>query len=355
MKKNQLFLFVFSLALFTASCKKDDQKPDPVPEVTTGVYVLSEGNFTANNTTLAYYDFATQTVAGDFYKTVNGSGLGDTGNDMLLHGEKLYIVMNGSGYVEVADASTGRSIKKIEMKDASQVNREPRYAVAHRNHVFVSNFDGTVAVIDTASLTVVKSIAVGTNPEEMAISGTNLYVTNSGGLTPGFDSTISVIDLATLTETTKFKVGVNPTTITADDAGNLFIGCTGIWGRSTGSVVKVSTATQTVTKSADTAVGKLAYFDGKLFATGGYFGSSNVRILSTTDFSAATPNFITDGTAIGIPYALNIDKTNGDVYVGDAVDYVSPGQIFCFDKNGKKKFSFSVAPGVAPNTVAFKR
>lgn len=355
MRRIHLFILFLTVVLFSVSCKKDDHEPTPEPEVTTGLYVLSEGNFMANNTMLTYYDFGTQTATTDFYKNVNGSSLGDTGNDMIIYGGKLYIVMNVSGYLEVADAFTGKSIKKIQLKDGSSASIQPRYVVPHKSQLFVSSYDGTVTVIDTASLNIVKSIEVGKNPEEMVISGEKLYVTNSGGLSPGFDSTLSVIDLNTLTETGKIKVGINPTTITADNSGNLYVGLTGIWGESTGSVVKVNTATNSIDKSADTAVGKLVFHDGKLFASGGYFGSANVRVLSTSDFSAASANFVTDGTEIAIPYALSIDKSNGDVYIGDAVDYVSPGKVHCFDKTGKKKFSVSVAPGVGPNSVAFIR
>jgi hypothetical protein len=45
---------------------------------------------------------------------------------------------------------------------------------------------------------------------------------------------------------------------------------------------------------------------------------------------------------------LDVDLSTGDVYVGDAKDYVSSGEVFCFDKTGKKKFSFSVSPGISP-------
>jgi hypothetical protein len=355
MKKIKLPLIAIALAASAVSCKKDD-KPVPVtPKVTTGVYVLSEGSFNANNTTLTYYNFSNSTPVTDFYQNVNGSGLGDTGNDMIIYGSKMYIVMNVSSYLEVADASTAMSLKKIDLKNSASQPRTPRFVVAHKNKVFVSSWDGTVAVIDTAALTIDKFVTVGANPEQMVVSGDNLYVANSGGITPGYDSTVSIINLNSFTETSKITVGTNPTAITADDAGNLYVGCTGDYGSIRAKLVKVNTATNTVTGSADTAIGKIHFFNGLLYVTGGYLGSSNVRTLNTTDFSASSANFVTDGTAITLPYALNIDEVTGDVYVGDAKDYVSSGEVFCFDHTGKKKFSFSVAPGLNPNTVVFIR
>ena len=349
--KTKRFIAAFALITFFAACKKNDN-PVETPKITAGVYALSEGLYNSNNATLTYYNFSTGTATTDYYANKNGSGLGDSGNDLLLYGGKLYVVMNGSSYVEVADAKTALSIAKIPFKTASNVPRQPRYAVAYKNKVLVSSYDGTVAVIDTTSLSIEKFIAVGSNPEQMAVSGTNLFVANSGGLNPVMDSTISVVDLLSFTETKKITVGLNPGAITADDGGNIYVGCTGNYGSIKPRLVKINTATYNIVKSADTAVGKIRFFGGVLYATGGYLGSPNLRKLSTTDFAQASSNFVADGTSITLPYGLNIDPANGDVYVTDAKNYITSGEVFCFDKSGKKKFSFSVSPGFNPNTVA---
>ncbi|MFT3822523.1 MAG: hypothetical protein QM731_01335 [Chitinophagaceae bacterium] len=352
MKKNRVLLPLLFVVLGLASCKKDKEYSEDT-KVTTGVYVLSEGLFNNNNTTLTYYDFTKGTPTTDFYASVNGSGLGDTGNDLLIYGGKIYIVMNVSSYLEVAEKGTAKSLKKISLKTSTNVARQPRYAVGYKNKVLVSCWDGTVAVIDTATLSIEKDITVGANPEQMAVYDDKLYVANSGGLNPVYDSTISVVNLSTLTETQKIKVGLNPNSVVSDNAGNIYVGCTGNYGSVGPKLVKVSTATNAIVKSADTAVGKIRYYNGSLYATGGYLGSAHVRVLSTTDFSQKSSNFVTDGTTIQLPYGLNIDPANGDVYVTDAKDYITSGTVFCFDQTGKKKFSFPVSPGLNPNTVGF--
>lgn len=353
MNKNNLLLTVLASVVLFSACKKDDTISRDIPKVTTGLYIMNEGNFGANNCTISYYNFGTNTATTDFYKTVNGSGLGDTGNDLLIYGGKIYIVMNVSSYVQVADAFTATAIRRIEFAVTNGgVKRQPRYAVAYKNKVLVSSYDGTVAVIDTNSLTVDKFITVGSNPNGMVVSGDKLYVSNSGGLNLVMDSTLSVIDLTTMTETRKIVVGLNPESVAADNAGNVYVACTGDYSLVGPKLVKVNTTTNTIVKSADTAVGKVRFYDGLLYATGGYLGSSKARTLSTTDFAQTRANFVTDGTTITNPYGLNIDEATGDVYITDAKNFSSSGEVFCFDKTGKKKFSFSVAPGVNPNTVA---
>jgi YVTN family beta-propeller protein len=346
-------IYLFLLVLMIASCKKNMSPATPTPKVTTGLYILSEGLFNMNNSTLTYYSFANNTPTTDFFANVNGSGLGDTGNDLLIYGGKMYIVMNVSSYVEVADALTAKHITKIPFTTASAAPRQPRSAVGYKNKVLVTSYDGTLAVIDTSSLLIDQFITVGSNPEELAVSGTNLYVANSGGLNAVMDSTVSVIDLNTFTQTQKIVVGLNPFSVTADSLGNIYVGTVGDYAAIGPKLVKINTSTNTVTKTADTAVGKMRFFNGLIYALGGYFGSTNVRTLSPTDFSQTSSNFVTDGTIVTDPYGISIDALTGNVYVTDAKDFVSAGEVFCFDNTGKKKFSFSVSPGINPNTIAF--
>ncbi len=346
MKNFKLSFMAFALVIIVFSCKKTDMVTT-APKITAGVYSLNQGNYGLNNTTLTYYDFSNGVATTDYYKNVNGFGLGDTGSDFIIYGGKVYIVMNNSGNVAVANAFTAKFIDTINFKNAG-VNRGPENIVAYGSNVFVSSTDGTVAVIDTTTLVVSKFITVGANPAQMAISGTNLYVSNTGAFSAGYDSTVSVISLGSLTETQKITVGINPGCIAADNSGNIYVACTGDYNTVGPALVKVSSSTNTVTKSADTAVGTIRYYNNYLYITGGYLGSANVRALNTTDFSAVSPNFIADGTVVTTPYALDIDNATGDVYVGDAKDYVSSGEVFCFDKNGNKKFSFSTSPSASP-------
>jgi DNA-binding beta-propeller fold protein YncE len=54
-----------------------------------------------------------------------------------------------------------------------------------------------------------------------------------------------------------------------------------------------------------------------------------------------TRNFITDGTerSIRIPYGIAVNPVSKDIYVTDAKNYVSPGTLYCFDREGKQKWN----------------
>lgn len=349
--------YLLPVAILFTACKKDDvkrQNPDDNPA--SGFYVLSEGN--VNNTKLGFYSFTNNSFVGDYFIQQNPTltaGLGDLGNDMIIYGSKLYIVLNNSNLVRVLRANDAKFIDDISF-DVAGVKKQPRYAAAANGKVFVTAWDGTVNVIDTTALNITKSIPVGLNPEGIVVSGNQLFVANSGGLNyPVYDSTISVINISTLAETKKIKVGINPVGIDADDAGNIYVGCIGNYGTVGPKLVKVNATSGDIVKSADTAVGVFRYYDNHLYVTGGYLGVAAVRKLNTTDFSATSTNFVTDGTAVQFPYGINVNPQNGDVYVTDAKDFIVSGAVHGFDKTGKKILSFSITPGINPNKVVFKK
>ena len=343
------------------SCKKTDA-PTPITPILSpavGEYVLSEGSFGGNNTKLAFYTNSTSNVAGDYFLQQNPSitaGLGELGNDAIIFGSKMYIVMNGSGRVTVLNAANSAFIKNISFLNIT-VNKQPRYAVAARGKVYVTSWDNTVSVIDTTSLSITKSISVGANPEGIAASANYLYVANSGSFNTTPDSTVSLIDLNTETEIRKIKVGVNPNKIEINSAGNVFVSAYGNFTTIPASVYLING----VTNATSTNLGNgFVYSNIRIFGDiaylyNNYGGSGTAKVYNTAANTIVRNEFITDGTAIQTPYGINVDVQNGDVYIADAGNFTTAGKVTCFTSNGVKKFSFSTSPGVNPNKILFKR
>ncbi len=359
--KNIKIVFATILSLnILLSCKKTATTQTAPVQFTPaiGEYVLSEGGFGGNNTKLSYYNNSTAAVVGDFFLQQNPSipsGLGDTGNDMIIYGDKLYIVMNVSGRVTVLNASNAKFIKNISFIEGS-VNKQPRYITAARGKVYVTAYDNKVSVIDTSALEIIKTIPVGPNPEGIAASNDYLYVANSGGFNVIPDSTVSLIDLNTETEIRKLKVGVNPNKIAINQAGNIFVSAYGNFGAIPPSTCVINGASNSngINLGSNFQYSHIRIFGDIAYLYNNY-GGGTIKVFNTATNTIVRNNFITDGTIIATSYGLNIDELNGDVYIADAGDFVAAGKVTCFTNAGVKKFSFSLAPGVNPNTVVFRR
>ena len=59
-------------------------------------------------------------VVPDYFLAQNGRGLGDTAQDMIVYGDKMYITVSGENTIEVTDLHA-KSIKQIE------TDGQPRY------------------------------------------------------------------------------------------------------------------------------------------------------------------------------------------------------------------------------------
>jgi YVTN family beta-propeller protein len=363
--KKDFLKWLLPMIVILNACSKDDVKPTPpVVSVAKGLYVLSEGGFNQNNTKLGFYSFATNTYAGDFFLQQNPTitaGLGDTGNDMVIYGGKLYIVMNVSSNVTVLNAFTGKFITTIPFKNGTS-DKTPRYALGTRGKIFVTSWDNTVSVIDTTTLQITNTIAVGATPEGIATTGNYLYIANSGGINTVFDSTVSVVDLNTLSEIKKIVVGLNPQKVEVNSAGDVYV--TGYGNAypvapapvvpAFASVINSSTNTLKSKLGADYQFDHVRIFNDIAYFYNNY-GGNTIKVYNTITNTLVRNNFISDGTTLTTSYGLNIDDANGDVYITDAKDFTSSGSVTCFNKDGVKKFSFSTTPGVSPNKVIFIR
>jgi YVTN family beta-propeller protein len=351
-KLNSLFI---SLALLTvlASCHKDKVTPNQgTPKAErAGIYILNQGGFGSNNSTLTYYDYATKQLTADLYKTINGTDLGDTGNDAEIYGSKMYIVVNVSSVVDVVNAKTGKLIKQNSLEN-NGVGREPRSVAFYKGNAFITSYDGTVAVMDTASLAVTKYITVGRNPEQLLVSNGKLYVANSGGLSFGNpDNTVSVIDMGTLTETKKITVIANPVTMAADTYGHVYVLSLGDFASIQGGMTIIDNTTDAVKSQSTLSLG----YNIPMAASGDYVyyptADNKIAVYNAKTQTGGAVNFITDGTTLTSPYAITVDSLSGEVFISDAKDYSSNGTLYAFDKTGKKEYS--ITTGINPGRIIF--
>lgn len=184
------------------------------------IYILNEGLYNANNSSLTRYNVDDASVVKDCFMEANDKRIGDTANDICLYGSKMYIAVAEENVIWVTDKSA-RILKKIETAG------KPRYFVTAEGSVFATLFNGHVARIDTLAMCVDATIPVGRNPEQLCAVGRKLFVANSGGLDynteVGYDKTVSVIDIPSFTEIKKIEVATNPSNILASENGYVYL------------------------------------------------------------------------------------------------------------------------------------
>lgn len=351
--KIQKLLFCL-MAFIIASC---DEKPVLITPSETGngndgLFILCEGLFNQNNSTLAYYQDGK--LESDIFFIANNRKLGDTANDMLLYGGKLYIAVSVSSNIEILDAGSCKSLAVIDMKNGDK-SREPRCLTAWKEHVYVCNYDGTVSRIDTTTLEIDGEVRVGRNPDGISCASGKLYVSNSGGLDfSNPDSTVSVIDIATFKEIKKIPVRANPGRICSDGKGCVFVVTRGIFDYNKMDydtrLHRIDTDFDEVTVTYDIPVLDMA-IDGEYLYLYGYENSS-IKVMDVVTGTIFNDNFICDGTKINKAYSIDVNPSNGQVYICDANDYVTPGTLYCFDPYGYLKYTVS-GVGINPNGIQF--
>jgi len=366
--KQLIYAIFLSLCLFTA-CREDVEvfKPEvePVtpPDTTVasqvkmlGFYLLNEGNMGSNKSTLDYFDFAT----GEYHRNIYGDAnpsvpkeLGDVGNDLKIYGSKLYAVINCSNKIEVMDKRTARRLGQINIPNC-------RYIKFHEGYAYVTSYAGPVEInpyyeqtgyvakVDTATFQVLDRCLVGFQPDEIEIVGNKIYVANSGGyMVPNYENTVSVIDIASFTETKRIPVAINLHRLEADKHGNLWVSSRGDYYDTPSKLFWIDTQTDTYGGAIDIAVsgmtidGEMLYLYSSEFSYVSFNWEINYGIVDVATKQIVTRNFLTNAAKreISMPYGIMVNPKNKDIYLTDAANNVFPGALFCFDRNGNKKWT----------------
>lgn len=351
MKKNLLWAAAFGLLMSASLVSCDDDDPiDPVTPPTdvnqlSGYFVLNSGKMGSNNASLSFYNPWSEEVQSDLFKEVNNRGLGDTANDMLIYGDKIYIAVYGSQVIEVTDLQ-GKSLKQI--KSETEAPLQPRYMTSHEGKVYVSLYDGYVARLDTASLEIEATVAVGRNPEQLAVSNNKLYVANSGGLDYntelGYDKTVSVVDLTSFTETKKLDVVLNPCNMAVDSEGDIYLVSLGNYGDIPNTLQRIIPQTDEVSVITTTNATELVSAGDELFMMYSQYDENWNQKISYIRYDAINDAVVTDQwitEPIAKPYKIGLDRSLGMLFITES-DYTNNGDVYCFSSNGSFVSKFEV-------------
>ena len=380
----QATLYLFFILMLLSSCRHDDYIIYSIDEDTggktvkseiMGMYLLNEGNMGSNKCTLDYLDLSGNTETVHYYRNIYAERnpstvkeLGDVGNDLKIHDNKLWMVINCSNKVEVATADSCRRLAKIDIPNC-------RYIAFDDNYAYVSSYVGPVQIstntqlgrvykIDTRTYQKVDSIEVGYQPEELCIVGNKLYVANSGGYrVPQYDHTISIIDLSAFKEEKKIDVADNLHRCRADHYNQLWVSSRGTYNGTPAKLFWLEPDKQgemTVKDNLPVAVSDMCIVGDSLYFFGvewNYvkmeneisYGIINVRThqLITRQLSEAK-----EIESFTLPYGLIVNPVHRDFYIMDAKNYVSSGELLHFHADGT--FDWRVWTGDIPAHAVFR-
>ena len=337
-------LFLYAVVLFAATLFSCNRKPEPLPPVEAvkygqGIFIVNEGPFQTGTGTLTFYDRNTKVITEDVFMRANdGKELGNIAQSMSVIGDKAYIVVNNAGKVVVADGET------LEERGEISGLGQPRYVVdLGDGRVAVSQWgadglSGSVAIVNAGSLAVEATIATGAGAEGMLLKDGKLYVANSGGY--GVDSTVAVIDL-TDNSVSQLVVGRNPSGIVEDANGNLWVLCSGFsdWNdpnnplNAPGKLLRLENGQEVFSIDLPVYSGDLNVSeDGSILYLLANSEPYGMHIGST----ALPSESITHGQQGIFYYSLGLDPVTGHLLLGNAMDYISAGEVDVFQDDGMK-------------------
>ena len=319
-----------------------------------GVFVLCEGSYSAGNASLWFYNPASGEVVADVFGTANDALLGDVGQSLYMYNGLLFVVVNNSGVVWVLDRTTGK------VKTSFENLTSPRFVTIDNSGTkgYISQLKtNQLITFDPRTLTQTGTVTLEgiVSSEQMALVGDKLFVASWSN-----DHKITVLDTTTNTQIATFEVGVQPYSMVVDKNDTLWVMCDGgnEWStlpegvtQETPSLWKINAETYEATKTHTFEAG--GYFRSRLAINGSgdtlYFIYDAVwEIDVTTGTLPSEPLIVLDGET---PYGLDVDPTSGDIYIADAKDYASNGEVLRYSADGVLKTSFEV--GLLPSKIAF--
>jgi len=232
----------------------------------------------------------------------------------------------------------------------------PRSLTAANGKVYIVQYDGHVTQLDTANLSLGKTITVGANPDASVIVNNKLYVANTGGMAAVMDSSISVIDLSTFKETKKIKINMNPAGIKADSYGDIYVVSNGNYKTISGKFQRIEAGTDKVTDIAVAVknfdiVGDNAYISNFEYDANWAAANKTVAVYDVKNEKLVSANIVSTDIA-KTPYCIDVNPITKDIYLG-VTDYTNNGKMYCFKEDGT--FNFEFTTGINPSKTVFSK
>ena len=357
--------FVFSLLAILAvlpllvSCSdfkvEDNDDDTPQGPASYGLYVLNSGLMDSNNSELTYFNMLTSAVSTNVFSKANGKGLGDSANDIIVYGSKMYVAVTGSAMVFVTDLD-GKIVKEISLSGESS-KLAPRQLMADGGKVYVSYREGYVGAIDTTSFEVRKA-QVGPYPEGMACAGNKLYVAiTDANNYPNLANRVQVLDKSSLELVKEIEVGYNPQTFHKISDDIMYLVCWGDYAANPAMLQKINTNTDEVTTIEGVVPTSMAVADEGIIyiLSTGYDENWNQQIKYyqyNIDKERIEKEFVSSSD-VPDGYCIAWDPVSKYIFIGSS-DYISNGDVYILSQEGRILYKFDTG-ALNPYKICFVR
>ena len=355
-KKVNSAIGFFFLTLLIVACEKYDTTHNTY-SVSSGVFIVCEGNYTYDNASLSFYVPGTKQVSNNVYFDANSKYLGDVAQSMIIVDTTGFIVINNSGKIAVISTKTFLNVATITGFTS------PRYMqLINNGKAYVSDlYNTSITIINPQNYTVTGKIRVGKTTEQMVKYNNYVFVTNWSN-----QSSIQRIDCINDTLYGTLSVTFQPNSIVIDKYNKLWVlsdgGFQGESGKQVAALTKIDAASFTIENvysfpSLQYSPSRLninGTLDTLYFLSGGWQASTNANngVFQMAVTANALPGhpFIYQNTKLF--YGLGVDPNSSQVYVSNALDFIQPGIIYRYSPNAVLIDSFLT--NVIPAYFCFK-
>jgi hypothetical protein len=356
-----IFMNARSLLITLAICLIGacDKEPTDIPgqdfSVSSGVFIINEGNYTYDNASLSFFEFSSRKMYNGIFFLANGTTVGDVAHSMIIYNGKGYITVNNSGKIVVIDPNTVKMTGKLTRLVS------PRYVY------IVNSVKGYISDLYAMKIGLF-------NPQENVLTG-EINVQNNNPFNQhsteqmigykelvfiacwSYDNQILVLDTLTDRIIDSITVTKQPNSLGLDCFNKLWVlsdgGFLGSgYGQETAALTRIDAETRSVEMLLSFPSPGDSPVDLVMNGTRDtlYFLNNGIYCMSVYDQQLPDEPYIRIRNEDF--YSLAVDPGNSAIYAGDAIDYQQNGLVYRFRPDGELIDSFLV--GINPGSFCFK-
>jgi len=328
--------------VFLSNCKDEPPKTQTSNiKSGKGLFIVNEGTFGYGNASLHHINLENDSLNNneDLFKPNNNRPLGDIFQSMTLINNNAWLVVNNSGKIEVINPETSKSLATIKNL------KSPRYALeVSPGKVYVTDiYSNSISIIDVNSFTKTGEIKCNGWTEELLLYQNKVWVTNHNS------TYLYLINPITDQITDSVNLAYGGSSLLGDNDGKIWVLCSGdVLKNKTGGLFCLNPTTFKIEKQLlfisssfnPVKLNQNPTNDSLYFINNGIYGfPKTASILPDNPFVTQPSN--------SAFYGLTIQPSTGNIFVGDAGDYVSRGNIRMYSPKGVfiRSYKVGVAPG----------